>query len=171
MKFVTLSIAVFLFIPSLLLAETGKPAEHKHEKREGQHTHHLPLSGDFHLHNAREMSDEKEEAQPELNYVPITSNEKISFEREVGSYSKYDTEGDMTLLQISFRSTKLETDEAIFGVAEVPMKSCENEIMGRVYIAYDGAEEGKWHSFERVKDEIYLLKLEEHICSISKSAH
>jgi len=91
MKFVTLSIAVFLFIPSLLLAETGKPTEHKHEKRDRQHTHHLPLSGDFHLHNAREMSDEKEEAQPELNYVPITSNEKISFEREVGSYSKYDT--------------------------------------------------------------------------------
>ena len=169
MKFVTLAIVVSLFTPALSLAEAGKPAEHKHDKTSRQHIHHLPLAGDFHLHNAREMNEEKEETQPALNYVPITSNEKIAFEREVGSYSKFDADDEMTLVQISFRSTKLETDETVLGVAEVPLKSCKNEILGRIYITYDGAEDGEWHSFERGKNDTYLLKLEEHICGILKS--
>ena len=169
MKFLTLAIVISLFLPSLSLAEFGKPAGHEHEKRDRQHVHHLPFSGDFHLHNAREMNEEKEETQPELSYVPITSNEKIAFEREVGSYSKYDADDKMALVQISFRSTKLETDETVLGVAEVPLKSCTNEILGRVYIAYDGADDGEWHSFDRGDNESYFLKLEEHICAILKS--
>jgi len=155
-----------LFLPSLGLAQTGQPTEHKHEETQRQHSHHLPLSGSEHSHSAK-VSTEVD--QPAVAYVRITSNNTTAFDREVGSYAKYDTADDTTLVQITFRSKNLETNAVVLGIAEVPVSSCENNIMGKIYIAYDDLKEGKWHTFEKDSSESHLLKFEENICSVLKS--
>ena len=155
---------ISILFPSLALAESSKPMEHQHEKSKRQHVHHLPkLDPNNHSHDAREEIGESDQA-PIL--VRITTNNTTVFDRKVGSYSKFDSVDDMTLLQISFQSKKLETNEVALGVAEVPRTSCDNEVMGRVYIAYDEAEEGKWYSFEKDNSNTLPMAFEDHICKM-----
>jgi len=162
MKYLSFVIMAACFFPMLSHAETSEPSEHRHEKTERQHVHHLPKLEAEHAHSARESDQE-------TSYVRITSNNTSVFEREIGSYSKYDAEGDITLVQITFHSKNLETKASVAGIAEIPVTSCENDVIGKAYIAYDGFEEGKWYTFKKDNSESVPLAFEAHICKILKS--
>ena len=172
MKIKHLMIATVLLsvplLPLTVLAEDVLPVAHSHDKGKRKHTHFLPANeaSEAHVHTGHKVLTGDD---PKSGKMTIISKNIMSYDRIVGSYVKYQTKGDITLLQITFSSTNQESEAVVMGVAEVPLEGCTNVEQRKLYLAYDGFDEGKWYDLkgEGVVPPIPAA-FASHICQLSE---
>ncbi|PWQ96528.1 hypothetical protein [Leucothrix arctica] len=149
MKIKHLMIATVLFsmplLPLTVTAEDVLPVAHSHDKGKRKHTHFLPVTeaSEAHTHTGHKVLTGDD---PKAGTMPIINKNIMSYDRIIGSYIKYETQGGITLLQITFSSTNQESEAVATGVAEVPLEGCStHDEKRKLYLAYDGFDDGNWY--------------------------